>query len=334
MKKICNPLVYWAWAIVGMLPNAIFAAPAYNFDRVQLQSALEDLKAWLPGEWNSYPQIWYERNVTLPAEGEHDHWHRTFALIEAPQVGDTVFYGQVNIGGPEGPILARSQVLYKAVIDEDAGVISINGQPLAEPEKFADLHRRPELWSKARMPDEGAINCSFIWRRHGQQLVGVLDAKRPEGRKHGPGTCSYISRNGQEFIADAEWVLAPEELWLYDTNRIGGVQFVGRQDRTHLRLYRTTRYTCVVKTPTGMQTFSAHDRGFVADFQGANDQAMSMMLLRAPYPTASGTLGDELRLTLITADTTANKQAVANAPPRAASIQLNSDGTNVNCTLD
>jgi len=184
------------------------------------------------------------------------------------------------------------------------------------------------------MPDEAAINCSFIWRRHGRQLVGVLDAKKPEGRKHGPGTCSYISRNGQEFIADAEWVLSPEELWLYDTNSIGGVQFIGRKDRTHLRLYRTARYSCTVETPAGKQTFAAHDRGFSAKVAGDNN--MSLTLLRAWYPTNSGGLIDELRLTLITVDDKMNETEVAavSVTPRAPEITLDAQDTRAQCTLD
>lgn len=322
----------WTFLVMSLLPNAFTAAPAYDFDRRQLESALTDLKNWLPGEWNSFPQVWYERNVTLPAEGEHEHWHRSFALIDAPQVGHTVFYGQVNLGGPDGPILARSQVLYKATIDDDAGVISINGQPIAEPEKFADLHQRPELWGKARMPNEAAINCSFIWRPHAQQLVGVLDAKDPKGRAHGPGTCSYIARNGQEFIADAEWVLSPEELWLYDSNSIGGVQFVGRKDRTHLKLYRTARYTCDVATPADEKKLVAHDRGFTADVPLENGKTLTAMLLRAWYPSTGAGLTDELRLTLT--DTDGNAIANAVAPPLAAQINVTADEATINCALD
>ena len=52
----------------------IATGPAYDFDRRELESILEDLVAWLPGEWSSEPQLNYERNVRMPAEGEHDPW--------------------------------------------------------------------------------------------------------------------------------------------------------------------------------------------------------------------------------------------------------------------
>ena len=39
-------------------------------------------------------------------------------FIEAPQIGPHVFYGQINIAGRDGPLYARSQVIYVASIDE------------------------------------------------------------------------------------------------------------------------------------------------------------------------------------------------------------------------
>lgn len=77
--------------------------PAYDHDRKELESILEDLVAWLPGEWDNFPQIHYARTVRMPEEGEHEPWYRTFARIEAPQIGEVVFYGQINVGGRDGP---------------------------------------------------------------------------------------------------------------------------------------------------------------------------------------------------------------------------------------
>ena len=43
------------------------AAPNYDFTRPELESMLQDLIAWLPGAWDSYPQIHFERRVRTPA---------------------------------------------------------------------------------------------------------------------------------------------------------------------------------------------------------------------------------------------------------------------------
>jgi len=312
------------------------AGPRYDFDRPQLESILADLKASLPGAWDSFPQIWYERNVSMPDEGEHEHWYRSFALIEAPQVGDVVFYGQINLGGRDGPVLPRSEIVYKAWIDEQRGVVVINGQPPADAMRFRDLQDHPELWGEVRMRDPDAINCDFIWRRDGEQLTAVLDGKTEDRRKYGPGTCSYVSSSGVEFYADAEWVLTPEELWVYDTNKIRGVQFIGRQDLTHTRLYRVRPYRCTVTTPDGQaaEVHAAYDRGFTALIPGVGGGDLSFRLLRAHYPFVDRPgLQDELRLTLTRADQDERLTVVA-APPRAPYIRLETEQVSVACELE
>jgi len=237
-----------------------------------------------------------------------------------------VFYGQVNLGGPEGPILARSQVLYKTFIDDEKGVVTILGQPLAEPERFADLHRRPGLWGEALMPDEAGLNCRFDWRRQGRQLVGVLDNLDRADPDKEDGTCSYVAANGMDFLADAEWVLSPDELWLYDINKMGDVQFVGRRDRTHLRLYRTAAYRCTVETGDGSGEFAGHDRGFVLSSVPESGQAY--MLLRAWYPDDEQGLHDELRLWGMQDGSPAD--VIAAAPP-GDPIAARQSGTKITC---
>ena len=146
------------------------SAPGYDQGRADLEWVMEYLIEHFPGTWDSYPQVWFERNVRMPTqEGEHEHWHRTFARIDAPQIGEVVFYGQINVGGRDGPIIGGSQVLYHAVIDEDLGAVNIFGQGPANPEQFENLQDRPELWSEVQWRERDALNCDWIWRRDGDQ---------------------------------------------------------------------------------------------------------------------------------------------------------------------
>jgi hypothetical protein len=312
------------------LPAA--AGPGYEQDRKQLESVMADLIAWFPGVWDSYPQIHYERTVVMPKSGEHDHWHRTFARIDAPQVGDVVFYGQINVDGRDGPILARSQVLYKAVIDEKLGAVNIFGQGPLNPEQFENLHERPELWSKVRMSDPRSLNCDFIWRRDGAQLFGVLQGNTAEKQKYGPGTCAFISKNTDaEFRADAEWVLTPDQLWLYDNNWMADMLFNGREDRTHIKLYRASPYDCKIKDASGSRDVKAHDRGQKIKVTDKTGKAMELMLLRAEFP-APGGVADRLRLMLNeSGEKTAKTLASSDAAALAAKIALTSAGIEASC---
>jgi len=225
-------LAVTVFTLATLLPASLRAGPAYDQTRPELEAVLADLIAWLPGGWDSYPQVHFERRYRVPAEGEHEHWYRVFERVDAPQIGDVVFYGQINLGGRDGPLMHRTQILYKVWIDEKRGAVVINGQPPLNAEKYTDLHLFPELWGEVQMRDPEAINCDFLLRRDGEQIFGVLDGKTDDRRTEGPGTCSYmVNKTDIRFVADAEWVFTPENLWVYDINLMAGHQFVGPRER-------------------------------------------------------------------------------------------------------
>ena len=271
--------------------------------------------------------------MRVPVEGEHEPWYRTFARIDAPQVGPWVFYGQINIAGRDGPLFGRSQVIYKASVDERRGVVLVRGQALADPEKFINLQDHPELWSQVRL-DEDAINCDFVWRRKGSEIVGVLEGRTEDKRINGPGTCTFQSKSGKEFYSDAEWVLGPETLWLYDINDMDGQRFIGRKDRTHNRLYRARPYRCSVADAAGTRVVASYDRGGSGEVKGSDGRALQWTLLRAHYPAADGFgLDEELRLTLQEPEG-AQVLETAKAAPKADRISLAARGIQVNCARE
>lgn len=316
--------------LCASLPAA--AGPQYDFARVELEAIVQDLVAWLPGAWDSYPQIHFERRVRMPAEGEHDHWHRTFARIDAPQLGPVVFYGQINIGGRDGPLLPRSQILYTVEIDEQRSAVNMNGQGPLDADRFVNLHERPELWSEVRMRDREALNCDFLWRRDGVHLFAVLDGKTADRRKYGPGTCNYyMAGTDVEFFADAEWVLSPDDLWDYDINTIAGRQFIGRADKTHIRLFRAVGYRCSVTDAAGRRDWHAHNRGAKTRVRNRAGEDVELMLLRAPMPSRDGPgLADRLRLLLKPLGSEQPTTEIE-AAATAARIDLRAEGIEATC---
>lgn len=323
-----------ALLVAGSMSSA-GAAPAYEPTRQELEATLEDLAAWLPGAWDSFPQVYHERTVAAPKAGEHEHWHRTFARIDAPQIGRYVFYGQINVGGREGPMMPRSQVIYNARIDATRGLISITGQPPADSDRFVNLQDHPELWSEVRQRDPDAVHCDFIWRREGAQLVGTLEGKKEPYRKYGPGTCTFLTGSNRdlEFYADAEWLLSPELLWLYDINRMAGHTFVGRDDRTHIKLYRARPFSCRVSDSQGVRSLDAHDRGFAAGVSAENGRELDMLLLRAHYPAGNSVgLQEQLRL-MLNEPGSLQVAAMSESAPGADRIELRAAGTQISCEV-
>ncbi len=316
-----------------LMPSA-WAGPQYQPTRHELESVMADLIAWLPGAWDSYPQVHYQRRYVTPVEGEHPHWHHVFERIDAPQIGEVVFYGQINPDGRDKPLMHRSQILYKVWIDEARGAVVVNGQGPENPDRFVNLHERPELWGEVKMRDEKSLQCDFLWRRDGEQIVGLLEGKTPERRKNGLGTCTYtVKGTDVEFFADAEWVLGPDIFWDYDINTMSGHQFVGRKDRTHIKQYRARGYQCRVEDSDGVRDWHAHDRGANIAVMSTDKKSYRLMLLRAPLPDAAGAgMHDQLRLALLPLD---SEQPIVevSAAPLAAYTQMNHAGVKVRCDL-
>lgn len=308
------------------------AAPGYDQGRHDLEWVMEYLIKWFPGVWDSGPQIWFENNVRMPSnEEEHEHWHRTFARIDAPQIGEVVFYGQINNGGRDGAIIGGSQVLYHAVIDEELGAVNIFGQGPLNPENFENLHEHPELWGQVQFRERDALNCDWLWRRDGDQIFGVLQGNTPDKQAYGPGTCSFISkRTGEEFRADAEWVLTPEQLWLYDNNWSAGMLFLGREDQTYIRLHRARPYACEIEAAEYIEV-SAHDRGHSIEFKTANGRILEATLLRAEYPAEDGFGRDDRLRLMVTDPTTGEVLAMTQEKALSDDIRVNAKGYEIEC---
>ncbi|MEZ5459495.1 MAG: hypothetical protein R3E65_09360 [Steroidobacteraceae bacterium] len=323
------------WMINALLAcgvaTPVQAGPGYEFTKPELEAVLQDLIAWLPGAWDSYPQIHYQRRV-----GARRRRARSLAphvaRIDAPQIGPVVFYGQISIGGRDGPLLDRSQILYVVEIDEQRSAVNMNGQGPLDPEKFVNLHERPELWSQVRMRDRSSIKCDFLWRRDGTQLFAILDGKTEERRRRGPGSCTYNMANTDvEFYADAEWVLSPDDLWDYDINTIAGRLFVGREDRLHIRLFRSSGYRCMLRDADGEREWHAHNRGARTPVRDGSGAAAELMLLRAPMPSKQGPgLEDRLRL-LLKSPGVEQPRIEIEAAATATEIGMNADGVDVTC---
>jgi hypothetical protein len=254
----------------------------------------------LPGEYTSIPQVYLERALGAPPDGEHEIYYRVFAEIDAPHLAEHVIYTQIRLDGDDGTIFPGQQQVFLISMDEENSRVSISGRRIKDPENYVDAHLHPEMWSTiAPDPDFGG-NCTFNWRRHGKQLRGLLGDH---------GQCTMVSkRSGQQMTWDAEWILNPTQLWIYDNGTLAdGTLFAGREDRTHLRLSKAQRYECFASlrladgTTQVINPFFMHDRGDIFTFETdeAEPRELHIEFLNSLWPSNSGrNYVDLLRLTL------------------------------------
>jgi len=240
-----------------------------------------------------------ESELGEPPPGLHDDWYRSFATIDAPHIGETVMYTQIRLGGKDGPLFPGQQVLFIITIDEEHQAVNVSGRRLLNMEDFEDLHLKPELWDDVQIDPDMGGNCDFRWRRHGKQIVGVLN----------DGECTMVSKNtGQQMTWDAEWVLNEEELWIHDNGYYeDGSMIAGRPDKTHLRLYKVREHECFIALTTDqgepqvINGFTMHDRGdqFAFMTEDTEPRAMYLDFMRSLWPSRSGrNFVDLARLTL------------------------------------
>ncbi|MCC5869665.1 MAG: hypothetical protein JJU27_14285, partial [Gammaproteobacteria bacterium] len=151
----------------------------------ELHQVAQKIERMLPGEYDAYPQIHIQRLLGAPPDGEHDHWHRVFQLIDVPQFGEKVFYGQMRMGSRDGAIVQGTQVLYNLLIDEENMSVTLSGRRIANGERFEDAHLHPEMWPLLELDSRYGGTCTFRWRMNGDQVVGRLEED---------GTCTHTSR--------------------------------------------------------------------------------------------------------------------------------------------
>ncbi len=112
---------------------------------------------------------------------------------------------------------------------------------------------------------------------------------------------------------------------------MAGHTFVGRDDRTHLRLSRAHPFSCRVRDTAGERRLEGHDRGFRVSVTGTGGKPLELMLLKAELPANTGPgLAERLRLSLH-APRQARPATVAEVAATADRIELRSDGVEAAC---
>ncbi|MCY3604627.1 MAG: CpcT/CpeT family chromophore lyase [Gammaproteobacteria bacterium] len=327
-------------AFIAAIALSLTAIPASATNsKPELMKVLEDFMAWMPGEYSSVPQVFLERNLGTPPDGEHDLFYRVFAEIEAPHLAEHVIYTQIRLDGDDGPVFPGQQVVFLISIDEELGAVSISGRRIKDPHLYVDAHLRPDVWPELQPDPNYGGNCSFNWRRHGKQLRGLLGEF---------GKCTMISKNtGQQMTWDAEWILNPDELWIYDNGYLeDGSLISGRLDRTHLRMYKARRYECfaALRHADGnnqvINPFFMHDRGDVYTITTEEPEPRDIHLefLTSLWPSSSGrNFVDLARLTLHDGEPGAYGQenVIGNAwaTPESGRVGFSTEWASARCKL-
>lgn len=296
-------------SLATLLLTSMAAPPVHAGSRAELQAMLRDLLAWWPGDYDTAPQVDFERRLGAPPDGEHDRQFRSFTRVAVPHLGDTVIYGEIHVGGRQGDIIPGQQVMYIIRVDESRHAIHVSGRRILEGPSFQLKDHTPEKLSTVKLDPDTGGNCDFLWRREGAHLVAHLADAGSANR-----SCTMISRkSGQKMTWDAEWILTPDSLSVFDNGYLHDKDnptraprlFAGREDRAPEIMTKGRPFRCSARSGAGARlTATLFDHGDSATLGEAfGDLASQLQLLRSDFERADGiALESRLRLALLPLD--------------------------------
>jgi hypothetical protein len=322
----------FALAAVAIVALQIAASAHATNSKAELAAVMRDLLAWLPGEYDTLPQVDLERRLGAPPDGEHDRQYRVFTRVEVPHIAPVVMYGEVHVTDKRGPIIPGQQVLYIVSMDEARGAVVVNGRRIKDGPNHRYADWTPDNIKTMALDEDFGGNCDFLWRRHGEHLVGKLANSGANN-----DTCTMVSkRSGQKMTWDAEWLLTPQQLWVFDNGYLIDQQdptkpprfFAGREDLTHERLYKGRYFRCSAGAAGSARVYDAGE-----EWKPAGSE-LTLRLLRGQYPRADNT-GLEERLSLsVFKETDSEPLAQQFAKTLAGPVSVVYQGLKVNCRAE
>jgi hypothetical protein len=284
MKRI----VLFATALLAFTPAALATNSA-----IELKTALKDLMAKLPGEYDNEPQRFFEAEYKTPKELQHQRVYRAFTRIDAPEVGENVIVATVHSGDKYSAFDGAEFQVWTLAVDDARQAVRMSPRKFKEPAKYipiaTDAAKLKGLSASELIPAKGAAGCDILWRLHGTQLLGRTD----------PGTCNAtLTRLQTEAAFSWEWLLNDEELWItFDGRDPTGKLVMGRADQTHWRLGKARNYECFLSyrpakgEPQVHNGFIMHDRGDIHRIElkdGKKARPVFIELIRGMWPSNSG----------------------------------------------
>lgn len=280
----------WMLALVALSMPGLAAA---TNSPIELKTALKSLMAWLPGEFDSEPQRFFETEYKTPADLVHRRVFRAYTRIQAPQLGENLLVAQVRDGGKDGRFDEMEFQLWTLSVDSTRRVVRMWPRRFKDPARFRDHAGDPAAFNGLSdadlLPAQGAAGCEILWRLNVHQLRGTTV----------PGACSGAVAAGRPSLQwEWEYLLDAEELWINFAGRdsTGRIAF-GRADQTHWRLGKARDFECfLVYRPgqgeeQGDKRFHLNDRGEVRRFElkdGRGSRPVFMTLIRGMWPSNSG----------------------------------------------
>ncbi|HZO22246.1 MAG TPA: chromophore lyase CpcT/CpeT [Steroidobacteraceae bacterium] len=189
------------WLARGLFLLACLSVAAWGNKGPKPEEELQELLQWFPGHYDNNAQ--YQADVRQNVQPPHDALAVDIVPIDAPMIGDHVFYLQESAADDPRRVTAQRIIVFGVVKKDIVETI----WSLAEPRRWRDGQRNPDLFKSLMTQDvHSSKGCSLRWHRSEGKFVGADEPKTCHGASGGTGLAhiEYRAELGPEEYALAE----------------------------------------------------------------------------------------------------------------------------------
>lgn len=246
--------------------------PAAAQSTTEARFVLKDIQSWLPGTYDSEPQIFLEKAFGASNDGPHDRMFVAIREAGASTNETVVVTTEWRSGDKHAPVTRRER--WSFAVSEAARAVIMRRHNLGTDD---DLTAESQT-SGTQLP------CSLVWLQGQSNLF----AKAVGADCSGPGHELLLDQDG---------------LWILNLGADEHPLVRSRHDGIHTKLYRTNMMECFVNVLHEGQPYNAglegrtlinpiqmHDRGDTYSFETNEEKPRKfiLMLRKAMWPSRSG----------------------------------------------
>ena len=208
-----------------------------EIDSSLLLDDLQRFQTWFAGEYSNHEEVVTTEFQINRTEGDEKHHmipmvHHYFVPIQAPALGDVVFYVQQENQRTGIPYRQR---IYTLEIDEEQQALEMQIYKFKDPSIYTDKFSS-NIWNDVIFDDLIAIpGCEVYWRYEGNRFIGSMIKD----------LCQVVSeQSGKTLIVNDDLILDEDEIWIRDVARdIEGNLVFGNPEEPHQHNRKMQYYT-------------------------------------------------------------------------------------------
>ncbi len=200
VQRFCKSLIAM---ILAVALSPVFMTSVYAG---KLEKDLDLFLEWFPGEYDNYEQAWQDNLDKV--EQPHEHIHHIFLKVDAPAIGDNVFFVQQYMDGDPSNVYRHR--LYRLDTDKKQKAVRLTIFSYKDEAKYLNGHLKPAIFESLTQDELiERPGCEVYWQF--DKKVGYFNGYMIDK------ACSFISqRSGQKIYITDTLRLTENEIWIRD----------------------------------------------------------------------------------------------------------------------